>query len=85
MRQYSVVNLVVHVFCVEHWHAVSASPRNLPTRWVVKPMRRSSPVNAWTKTIMLSTVQPVPPLILMMCFSLAVAPRRAILMNTIHC
>lgn len=50
-----------------------------------KPMRRSSPVNAWTKTIMLSTVQPVPPSILMMCFSLAVAPHRAILMNTIHC
>jgi S-DNA-T family DNA segregation ATPase FtsK/SpoIIIE len=29
---------------------------NLPTRWAVKPMRRSSPVNAWMKTSRLSTV-----------------------------
>ena len=76
MRPYSVVNLVVHAFCVEHWHAVSASPRNLPTRWAVKPMRRSSPVKRMDEDDHVEyRSQPVPPSILMMCF-LAVAPRR---------
>ena len=85
MRLCSVASLVVPEFCAVRWRVASVLLRNLPTRWAVKPMRRSSPVNAWMKTSRLSTVQQVPPSILMMCFFPVAVPRRVTSTNTIHC
>ncbi|MDR9964055.1 hypothetical protein KIF59_19710 [Enterobacter cloacae subsp. cloacae] len=72
-------------FAWEHWHAVSASPRNLPTRWVRKTDaalfsgKRMDEDDRVEYRPAGAAVDPDDVLFLV------VAPRRAILMNTIHC
>ncbi len=68
MRQYSVVNLVARILRGSTGTPSARRREICQPAGSVKLMRRSSPVNAWTKTIALSTAQPVPPSILMMCF-----------------